>query len=301
MVADENAQPAAVWRRAVLTAVICAILLVAVYLLAVWTRAGQRFEDAVLNAASAAAGQSGDARATDTLDAVTAPFLAGATLVVLAIGLLRHRLFLGLVGACVIGASVLTAEVVRRLLLRPVLLPHGYRREDQSFPSGHSAVAMSVMCALILVVPQRWRGVVAAAGSLWAASVVVATVTASWHRPSDTLGSDLIVAGYTCVAIAVLARRGYVRPVPGRIRVPRRVYGAVAVLAFLAVTVAGAMAIDRLGGIHREALRGYLLTAGRGLALAGTVAVTLVVLAVLRRVDLAPPVSRSTLGEVPTR
>ena len=48
---DVDGLPAAVRRRAGVTAITCAGLLAAVYLLAVWTPLGQRFEDAVLRAA----------------------------------------------------------------------------------------------------------------------------------------------------------------------------------------------------------------------------------------------------------
>src|SRR5437764_723808 len=119
-------------QRAHFVAIVCAVLLPAVYLFAVWTSTGQRLEDGVLAAAGRAAGRAEPANwALDSADVV----LAGiAVVAVVLLGLVRRRLFLGVISAGVIGASILTTEVLKRVALRPVLLDHGYRRDDQSFP-----------------------------------------------------------------------------------------------------------------------------------------------------------------------
>jgi len=279
----------------------CAALLVAVYLLAVWTSPGQRFEDAVLRAAGGVAGTTEQARALDILDAIAAPSVIAAVIVVLAIGLLRRKLLLGFLAVAVIVASIITAEMVQRSVLRPVLLQHGYRREDQSFPSGHAAVAMSVMCALVMVVPYRLRGLVVFLTSLWAASVGVATVTASWHRPSDTIGSDLIVIIFVCAAVAVLARWGRVREAASRTSAGRAarglLAGAYAGVAVLAFGVAAVMAGAALENPARDDAGAAMLMAGRALALSGSAAVAVTLLALVRRTDLgAPPLESAGEG-----
>jgi hypothetical protein len=265
----------------VVTGGICAAGLIAVYLLAVWTPAGQRFEDAVLRGAT---GSTDGARATSALDRISAPTLILAIAVVLSIGFLRRKPLLGFLGAGVVVASVATAEVIQRSVQRPILLQHGYRREDQSFPSGHAAVAMSVMCALVMVTPYRFRGVVLLATSVGATAVEVATVSASWHRPSDAVGSDLIVLVYVCVAAAVLARYGWIAEAGASGRLARTLlatgYGGVALVA-LAVAVAAAG-------------HGSAFLAGRALALCGSAAVALALLALLRGVDLSTAVSAPT-------
>jgi hypothetical protein len=173
-------------------------------------------------------------------------------------------------------------------MLRPVLLHHGTRREDQSFPSGHVAVAMSVMCALVMVAPYRFRGAVVFLASLWAASIEVAAVTAAWHRPSDTIGSDLIVVIYACAALAVLARLGWVSEATLRTPTGRAArgllvgaYGGAGVLALAVAAVAGLT-------------DGPVLTAGRAIAVSGSTAVALALLALLGRVDLDTPLAVPT-------
>jgi hypothetical protein len=204
--------------------------------------------------------------------------------------LLRRRFPLGLFGAAVILASVVTVELLQHLVLRPILLDHGYRREDQSFPSGHAAVAVSVLAALAIVVPYRFRPLAVFLGSLWAASVGVATVTASWHRPSDTLGSDLVVVIYACIAIAILAWRGSVRDATEPTNTGRVlrtglvwVYGAAA-LGTLGLAFAGALAAVRHSG--SGTIGEPALTAGRAIALFGSTGVALTLLGLLRHVDL---------------
>ncbi len=280
------------------TGSVCAGLLVLVYLLAVWTPVGQRFEDAVLNGADANVGPVEGARATGALDRISAPTILFAVAVVLAIGFLRRKAVLGFVAVGVMTCAVVTVEVMQHTFPRPLLLAHGYRREDHSFPSGHAAVAMSVMSALVLVTPHRFRGAVLLVTSLGAATIEVATVTASWHRPSDTLGSDLIVLLFTCLALVLLARLGWttgVAPPTTPRRAGRRLlvagYSVVALLAFgVAAAVAAAALAGRAPGTRDDAA----FVAGRALALGGSAMVALALLGLLRGVDLAATASAPT-------
>ena len=195
-------------RRVLIAGLIAVGLLGAVYLVALWTRAGQRFEDSVLAGAELGVGKPGEQRATHLLNVITVYSLGVAMVAVLVIGWLRRRRTRAYAGVGVIVASVITVEILKWLVHRPVLLDSGQRREDQSFPSGHVAVAMSVMCAFVMITPSRFRGLVALVTSAWGTAIGVAAVTASMHRPSDIVGSHLIVVLYTCVAITVLARAG---------------------------------------------------------------------------------------------
>jgi membrane-associated phospholipid phosphatase len=267
------------------------LLLAAVYVLAVRTAPGQRFEDAVLVAAESRAGTAGDERATLALSIVTASTTMLAIAAVVAIGFLRRAPRLGLAAAAVIVATVVLTQALGWWLPRPVLLPSGYRRADQSFPSGHTATAMAMMCALVLVVPYRRRAAALGASSLFAAGIAVATVTASWHRPSDTLGGGLVALAVCCAAVAALARRGGLRPAPGP--VPRGLwvlgggYALVAVASVAVVLAVGPLDVrqDRIGRV--DATRGSALLTGRAVALGGAALTGLALLLVLGRVEAA--------------
>jgi membrane-associated phospholipid phosphatase len=276
-----STEPEVLWRRARTLGGACAGGLATVYLLAVWTAPGQRFEDAVLRAADRVTGSAEEARAVDFLDAITVPSVVTAMALVILTGLLRHRLFLGVVSAGMITASIATTVIFQHFLERPTLLAHGDRRQDQSFPSGHAAVALALMCAVVLVVPYKFRGPALVLGSLWAVSVGVATVTASWHRPSDTLGSGLIVVGWACGAVALLTRSGKVRPAGnGTPAVLARAYAAVAVLALAVAATAVALVLTHHAGGNE------ILLAGRSLAFSGSAAAAVALLGLLRDMDL---------------
>jgi membrane-associated phospholipid phosphatase len=297
-------------RRALTTAVVCVVLLVVIYLMAVLTAAGQRFEDAVLAGAAAAADAGGHADTLNgvahaiavwSLRTVSTPTLVACTAVVIAIGILRRRPLLGLTGAGVVAASVVTAEVVRRVAFRPVLLEHGVRRADQSFPSGHTATAISVLFGLILTMPPRFRTYAVVIVAPWALATSVATVAVGWHRPSDTAGSEVIALLYTCLAIAILGRRTQPGPRASRsspVTPPRmgslggrdRNVAPVIVAAYglIAAVAMGIMFFDHGSAsatVSTSSLAAYV--AGRLIVLASGVAVTAVPLTQLRGVDLA--------------
>jgi hypothetical protein len=119
----------------------------------------------------------------------------------------------------------------------------------------------------------------------WAIGMGVATVTVGWHRPSDTIGSDLIVLLYACLAIVLLARQGRVRSTAPRTAQAAAV-GVVAGLLCVAVMLALSTA-------------GSGFTVARTVVLAASITTTLTVLALLRGVEFETPVPRHDLDEQP--
>jgi len=260
-------------RRAAAVGTASAILLVAVYLIAVWTHAGQRLEDAVLRAAALATDGWQPTAATRLLGTVTTASLLGAAILVLTIAMLRRQAYLGFLAVGLIAASVVTTQILQAVVSRPLLLEAGRRREDQSFPSGHTAVAMSVMIALLMVVPQRFRWPAMILIGPWSIGMGVATVTAGWHRPSDTVGSDLIVLAYACLALVLLARQGAVRQTESR--TPQTVLVGLSSAAMLVAVGIGVFAAGRSG-----------FALSRAMVFGAAVGVALTMLALLRGVEL---------------
>lgn len=268
-----STMPPRVLRRALAVCGGALVGLFLVFLAAVHTAAGQRFEDGVLVATEAASHDR-----TRVLSTISGWSFATAVIGIVGIALARRQVALAVAAVGVVAGCVVTAEAVQRSIVRPILLQSGYRRDDQSFPSGHAAVAAAVLSGLAVVVPYRWRLWALVPASVWACAVTVATVTASWHRPSDTVGSDLISLLYVSAAVAVLARRGLVRDAGPRTPVGRAarslVVGGYATVAAVAYAVA---------------VVGSAFAAGRAIALAGTLTLSLVLLALLRHVELAAP------------
>lgn len=276
----------AICRRVTVTAAASAVHLSAVYLLSVWTVRGQRFEDAVLAAGEAVSGRPEGVTAARAIDVASAVLAVVGVAGVLAGAVLRRRRALGIAALAVIAGSVATAEVLKSTAARPILLDAGPRRDDHSFPSGHTAVAASVMCVVVMIAPVRLRGAAAFLASAVTAGVGAATVTIGWHRPSDTLGSALITLFYLGVALAMLSRHGGASqggtPAPKRhqpvFRVP--------VAARATGVAAGGAVVAFLATAPLAAGTGGVLTVGRVLACAAGAAVGFTLLALLDGVGL---------------
>lgn len=278
-------------RRWQAVAVVSALAAVAVYVLAVLTETGQTLENAALRGADEA--NAGDQHtADDALGDITLYSLAAAVVVVAVIGLLRRRLDLAVAGVGLIVAGQVVTQVLKRWVLpRPSLVEVTGHYSENSLPSGHTTIAMTVLFAMLLVVPYRWRGVGLFLVLSWAVGIGAYTVTAKWHRVSDTLAADAISLALACLVSWWLARRGLVRVHEGRRRLSRTVIVAIAAVAGLALTAIGAillvMPLAAQGletTVDGDAYVVYL--AAHSLASAGSIAAALVFLATWRRLEI---------------
>ncbi|MER5884558.1 phosphatase PAP2 family protein [Streptomyces sp. NPDC001941] len=276
---------AVVRRRALALAGGGAALLVLVYLLAVRTGAGQRWEESVLRGAGSS-GLVSTGQALSALDLVNTGSLAVAVVVIAGVGFLRGGPALAAAAAGTVGCCAIAAELLKDTLLsRPALLPELAYRLHNSLPSGHSTVAMSVVAGLLLVLPHRWRAPVVCAPLVWAVSVGGYTVNERWHRPSDVVAANLLVLAVTGVALLFLAARGAVR----RARPTRSRWWSSAVLlvAPLVLAAGAALVVLLIGapsdGPGGDADNGVL---GMALAFASSALSGLALLAAVRGVDL---------------
>lgn len=105
------------------------------------------------------------------------------------------------------------------MLPRPELVDTTGGFTANSLPSGHTTIAMTVLFATVLVVPYRWRGPAMLIVAFWAVSVGHYTLTAKWHRLSDTLAADAVALTLACLASWWLVRRGAVARDTGRPRI----------------------------------------------------------------------------------
>ena len=116
-----------------------------------------------------------------------------------------------------------------RHLDRPYLGVDPQRIEaGNSLPSGHTTVAASVAVALVFVLPPRARGFAAVVGAGYTALVGVATMSAGWHRPSDSVAALLVVGGWAAAAGLALMIAARLAPLVGLRSKPRGRPGPVA-------------------------------------------------------------------------
>jgi membrane-associated phospholipid phosphatase len=232
------------------------------------------------------------------LNAVSVVSVLAATAVVGFIALARRRIALGVVAILLVGGAALTAQLLKGAILRPDLGVDPDRASaGNSFPSGHSTVAASVAVALVLVLPPRARGLAAVIGATYTALVGVATMSAGWHRPSDSVAAFLVVGGWAAVAgLALIAlqyqtRQG-VSSEPNRMAVA---FLTVVSVMFLIVAVVAILVTDQVSVLSPdEILDNRLMVAYGGSAAGIAGAAGLMMAAVLATVHrLVPPRSAS--------
>ncbi|MFF9011743.1 phosphatase PAP2 family protein [Streptomyces sp. NPDC014870] len=275
-------------RRACLGSV---LLMAIVYAGLVLTATGQRWENAVLTGRLTDETLAAAHEANHTLQHITLSSLAAALLLLAAIGTIRRRYALTAAAVGTVAVSLLLTEVLKRfLLVRPDLVDAPPHLTQNSFPSGHTTIATSVMFGLVLVVPYRLRGLAVGLGALWAIAVGAYTVAAGWHRPSDVIGADLLVLAVGCGLLAIVARRGKV----ALARTRRHPYRILFVIVPLALAAAGGLGLGTVLLVDSmflldpadPALPRVAYQGGHALALGAGAAAALLLLGLLRRVDL---------------
>ncbi len=195
----------------------CAVAFGVVYQGTVRTLSGRQFADASLRGAILSRSSTEDL-VDRTLGVVTVASLLAALAVIAVIALLRLRRGIGLAAVGVLALSNLSAQLLKGLLERPDLGLREYAPATlNSLPSGHSTAAFSVVVALLLVVPARTRGGVAAVGGTYACVIALATMAAGWHRTADSVASFLLVGFWAGIALAgvVLFEGGDIEPGAG--------------------------------------------------------------------------------------
>lgn len=237
-------------RRWSIVAASAVVLFAVVYVVAVWTPGMQEFEDAALRGALQV-----DAEALTTADnglgTITVASLAVACVVLAIVGWIRGGWCMAAIVAGIVVVGLGVAEVLKRWVLpRPELIVDG--STFNTFPSGHTTIAMTVVVATLVVVPWRWRGLVMFFVMWWGVGIGSLTVTARWHRLSDTLGGDLIALAAGSLAALLLVRAGMVAPVEGAR--PRLRVVFVAVFAGLATVAAVCGIVLVIAFLAREAI-----------------------------------------------
>jgi membrane-associated phospholipid phosphatase len=282
-----------------------AVGFVLTYALFVHTPTGQRWDDAAL---SGRANASPEALRTAEvgLDQITVTTLGVAIAVLLLIALVRGRVLLGLGAASLVVGSLVIAEVLKRAVLeRPALVESSADLAHNSFPSGHTTIAVSLMLAMTMVVPYGLRPWAALLTAAWGVGISGYTVTAGWHRPSDAIGAALLAVGVACAVMAVLssAGRAHVTRPPGLLSSLVR---QVAVVPIWLTTTAGLVLGAYLGLVSVRQLDDPTVSAatvdhnaylgGEMLAVGTSAAAVLALLVLLHRVDVGAVPSHA-LGE----
>ncbi|MGH8985764.1 MAG: phosphatase PAP2 family protein [Acidimicrobiia bacterium] len=267
----------------------CALLVVALYVVFVRTRVGQRIDDAALDGrATLAADDVQDADdLLQTISLSSVALLGGAVVLV---GLARGGLPLAGAAVMVLGGANVATQAMKEVLARPDLITgENHLGIGNTLPSGHTTVAMSIAIAALIVAPRRYRGPIALVGVAYAGAVGVAVLTAGWHRPSDTVAAFAMVIAWGAAAAAVLvaAERPVLQPArsSSRYATPLLVLVGVALSAAAFIGLVVVLAARRVGRL--DAIDLGQAYAGATVAIVGSaLLLTGLLLAALRPVSL---------------
>lgn len=183
---------------AVAAVVVGVVSVAGLYLSLVRTRTGQRLDQAAFLHVHADSSLTRDI--TSVLGDATIGIAVTALVAGMAVALVRGRLAGAIAAAVLVGGSNVTTQLLKHgWFTRPDL---GYEWTN-SLPSGHTTVALSVVLALLLVLPGRLRGLLVLGGCAAANLVGVGVVVGGWHRPSD-----VVAAAGVCLAWAGLVSLG---------------------------------------------------------------------------------------------
>ncbi len=133
--------------------------------------------------------------------------LAVAGVLVVAAAALRGRWRLGLLALVLVGSVNVTTQVLKVVLGGlDVFGTDAGRIAPAAFPSGHSTVAMSIACALVLMAPASLRPVAALAGGAYAAAMGASLLAIGTHYPSDVVGAFVLTAAFAAAAAGAVRR-----------------------------------------------------------------------------------------------
>lgn len=274
--------------RLLIAAALCAVALVVLTMVFVWTHAGQRLDDAALRGQVVQHARSAE-RSDELLRTISFGSLAFLGVSLVGIAAARGRWYLALgVGAIIAGANV-TTQIYKHFVHRPDLIA-GVNNVIplNTLPSGHSTVAASLAAALVLVAPVRLRPVAATLGALYACGMAAMTLAAGWHRPSDAVSAFAVVGIWTFGVIAALvAARGTGAP-RAHEGLPSLVLGLVAVLMLAFAVILVSTTIDTAAGFRSVRL-GVAYVVALGSIVVTGVAFILTEVLLLRGISLDAP------------
>jgi len=227
--------------RLLAAAAACLAAATGVYLLAVRTTRGQMVENVAMEGRPVETWWAHNPTA-ERFGAMATVLAVGGAVAVVAWAARRVSIGGAIVVAASIAASLAITEVLKHVVMdRPALVAVGDRiyMEPNTFPSGHSTMAVSVAIVAVALAPRGRRAVAAAVGGAYAAAVGLSMLAAEAHRPADAVGAALVS---TAVALAVAAA-GAAPPSAPRVRPSTLVAGiagaAVAGALVLGVFVLG--------------------------------------------------------------
>jgi membrane-associated phospholipid phosphatase len=184
-----------------LAAAAFAVGFVAVFLVGLHTARGLRYDAELYQRASGSRLTSVTTAGERTLATIDVGSLVAGALVLGFLALVRGRVVRAFAAVALVAAAVGSVEVLKHELPRIAgALPAG---RPATFPSGHTAIAVSLGLALVLAMPSILRPSASVIGAAYGAAVGFSVIALGWHYPSDVAGSFFVCGFWACVAGAL--------------------------------------------------------------------------------------------------
>jgi membrane-associated phospholipid phosphatase len=214
-------------------AIACAAAFTLTFLIALHTARGLSIDRSAFERVSGNAPLPFRTAGQRTLRTIDGAMVAGGLIAVTFLALVRGRVARAVAAAALVALSVGSAEALK----------HGLPRLDgavasdrpSTFPSGHTAVAVSLGLALVVAVPPVLRSTAALFGAAYGAAIAFSVVVLGWHYPSDAIGS-FFLCGFWAAAVGIALRGAPRRP-------ELSLRGTAVVLAAVALALAAAAAL----------------------------------------------------------
>ncbi|MFC6714887.1 phosphatase PAP2 family protein [Branchiibius cervicis] len=135
---------------------------------------------------------------------VRSPLVAVAVAVIVAVALFRRRPDLAVAAAVLVAGASATTQILKRFVITPLTT------DENTMPSGHVTVVLSVLLAALLVAGQTWRPGWAAAVGFLGTLTAIGAMIGTWHVPGDVVAAAavcLVWSGLVLSALAPAARR----------------------------------------------------------------------------------------------
>jgi membrane-associated phospholipid phosphatase len=100
-------------------------------------------------------------------------------------------------------AAAVTTQLLKQALAVQRPYPADHYMPAATWPSGHTTAIVSLLLALVIVLPPRLRPPAAAIGGGIALLAMGSIVLLGFHYPSDVLGGVLVASAWSAVALAV--------------------------------------------------------------------------------------------------
>lgn len=183
------------------TIVVCVVALTVMVRFTLFSARGQQLDHDAMDSVDGSSGTM--MTLLDGLGAVSIGTAALGLALCVAMALSRRRISHALGAVAIVGGANVSTQLLKREVLDRPDLGVGYAMQN-SLPSGHTTVVLSLVVAALLVAPHRLRLPVASAGALAVTITGASTVVADWHRPSDVLAALLVVPIWVALVVLVL-------------------------------------------------------------------------------------------------